>query len=424
MDSFFALFFRFSFGLLCHALLLPLITPCRFGRRACRWAWLGGSALGSLLAVPLILLVDSVGVLFVLEAAFTLALYCAAYMFLSEGSRMRSLFMFSVYGTYFMFLLAFASCLSQVFFAGSHYATAAIRTLFMALYGLSLRFSPLVRRLRATSQLSVGWRSPAVFSCSSCLTVYAAALIFSILQLDPGIRLGITGVLAALITSAYAVSGRMILLLGREQAAREAETQRKLMERQLAAEREYVAQAKAHRHDMRHHTALIQAYLDRGDTGGAREYLSQWQAQLDAAALDHYCENTVANALLRLTARRCREGDIPCQIQAAIPEELPLTGPELTAVLGNILENAWEAAGAARAPSLSVSARPQGGFLLVEVKNAVSGETRFEGGLPVTTKAAGGQGLRNAQRTLKRHGGLLQCAREGDTFLTRALLPL
>ena len=66
MDSFFALFFRFSFGLFCHALLLPLITPCRFGRRACRWAWLGVSALGSLLAVPLILLVDSVGVLFVL----------------------------------------------------------------------------------------------------------------------------------------------------------------------------------------------------------------------------------------------------------------------------------------------------------------------------------------------------------------------
>ena len=235
MDSFFALFFRFSFGLLCHALLLPLITPCRFGQRACRWAWLGVSALGSLLAVPLILLVDSVGVLFVLEAAFTLALYCAAYMFLSEGSRTRSLFMFSVYGTYFMFLLAFASCLSQVFFAGSHYATAAIRTLFMALYGLSLRFSPLVRRLRATSQLSVGWRSPAVFSCSSCLTVYAAALIFSILQLDPGIRLGITGVLAALITSAYAVSGRMILLLGREQAAREAQSQRKAIERRLAA---------------------------------------------------------------------------------------------------------------------------------------------------------------------------------------------
>ena len=36
-----------------------------------------------------------------------------------------------------------------------------------------------------------------------------------------------------------------------------------------------MAQAKADRHDMRHHTALIQTYLDRGDTAGAREYLSQ-----------------------------------------------------------------------------------------------------------------------------------------------------
>ncbi len=424
MDSFIALFFRFSFGLLCHALLLPLITPCRFGRRVCRWAWLGMFVLGSLLATPLILLVDNVRVLFVLEAAFTLALYSGAYVFLSTGSRVRSLFMFTVYGTYFMFLLAFASCLSQVFFSGSHYATAGIRTLFMALYGLVLRFSSLPRALRATSELSVGWRSPAVFSCSSCLTVYAAALIFPILQVDPGIRFVITGVLAALITSAYAVAGHMILLMGREQAAREAEAQRKLMERQLAAEREFVAQAKAHRHDMRHHTALIQDYLERGDTDGAREYLSQWQAQLDAAALERYCENTVANALLRLTARRCREGGIPCEIRAAIPEELPLTGPELAAVLGNVLENAWEAAGKADAPRLSVSAQVKGGFLLAEVTNAVSGDSRFEDGLPVTAKPAGGQGLRSARRTLDRHGGALRCSRQGDVFHTQVMLPL
>ena len=67
----------------------------------------------------------------------------------------------------------------------------------------------------------------------------------------------------------------------------------------------------------------------------------------------------MANALLRLTAWRCREGDIPCQIQAVIPEELPLTGPELTAVLGNILENAWEAAGAAR-PACPCPPGPRG----------------------------------------------------------------
>ena len=120
MNGFLALFVRFSFGLLCHALLLPMITNCRFGQRACRWAWLGMFVLGSALVVPLILLIQNVSVLFVLEAAFTLVLYSVAYVFLSAGSRMRSLFAFTVYGTYFMFLLVFSSCISQAFFAGSH----------------------------------------------------------------------------------------------------------------------------------------------------------------------------------------------------------------------------------------------------------------------------------------------------------------
>lgn len=424
MNGFAALFFRFSFGLLCHALLLPLITNCRFGERACRWAWLGLSVLISVLMIPLILLVRSVSLLFVLEAAFTLAAYCAAFVFLSAGSRVRALFVFTVYGTYFMFLLAFASCLAQAFFGGSHYAVTAIRTGLMLLYGLSLRFSPFAKGLRATADLSVGWRSPAVFSCSSCATVYVTALALSILRVEAWIRLAVVGILVILITSAYAVAAHMILLLTREQAARVAEAQRKLLESQLDAEREFVAQAKAHRHDMRHHIALVRDYLERGDVEGAREYLSQCQTQLDAAALESCCENRVANALLRLTARRCRDGGVPCEIQAAIPEGLPLTGPELAAVLGNILENAWEAAGAADRPSLSVSARTQGGFLLVEVKNAASGPARFEDGLPVTTKAGGGQGLKNVRRVLDRHGGLIQCAREGDVFRTQVILPL
>jgi len=83
-----------------------------------------------------------------------------------------------------------------------------------------------------------------------------------------------------------------------------------------------------------------------------------------------------------------------------------------------------EAAGKADAPRLSVSAQVKGGFLLAEVTNAVSGDSRFEDGLPVTAKPAGGQGLRSARRTLDRHGGALRCSRQGDVFHTQVMLPL
>lgn len=424
MSDFLALFVRFSFGLLCHALLLPIITNCRFGRRWCRLAWLGMFALGSALVVPLILLVKSVSALFVIEAAFTLAFYCLAYVFLSTGSKLRSLFAFTVYGTYFMFLLVLASCISQGLFAGSHYATTAIRTVFMLLYGVVLYFSPIVEGFRVTAELDMGWISPTVFSCVSCLTVYTTALAFSILQVDVSLRLAVAGILCLLITSAYGVAARTLRLLGEHNALQNAESQRKLLESQLAAEQEFVSIAQAHRHDARHHIAMLTDYLEREDTAGMREYLSQYLTELDTDKLERYCENTVADALLRLTARRCRAEDIPYAIQASIPEALSLTGPELAAVLGNILENAWEATRKAQAPKLSVTAQPKGGSLLVEVENTLSGPSQFVGELPLTTKPAGGQGLKSVQRTLERRGGMLRCSRRGDTFYTQVVIPL
>ncbi len=89
-----------------------------------------------------------------------------------------------------------------------------------------------------------------------------------------------------------------------------------------------------------------------------------------------------------------------------------------------MLENAWEASRQSEAPWISVTARPQGNALLMEVKNAVSGETRFEGDLPVSAKPGGGLGLKSVNRVLEKHGGVLRCFRRGDTFFTRVLIPL
>ncbi len=139
--------------------------------------------------------------------------------------------------------------------------------------------------------------------------------------------------------------------------------------------------------------------------------------------LEVFCENTVANALLRHTARRC--GDtVPFTCRAVIPAELSLTGPELATVLGNVLENAWEASRRSEAPWISVTARIHIRMLLVEVKNAVSGATQFEDDLPVSTKPGGGLGLKSASRVLEKHGGILQCHRTGDTFFTQVAIPL
>ncbi len=424
MSEFWTLLFRFSFGLLCHSAILCLMTDPKRSRGVTLGVWIGTFALTTLAIVPLILFTHNTNILFVVEAFATLAIYCGVYLCLSRGTVWRNLFIFFAYATFFLFSLTLSSCISQMFFGGSHWATVVGRTLFLALYALWLLRRPSAGLRALSDRMDKGWASLAAFSVFSGLTIYITALTFMILKVDVGIRLAVSAVLFLLIGSAYLVASRTVVLMSQEHEAHEIEAQRKLLENQLAMEQEFVTQAKARRHDLHHHIDLLTDYLERGDVEGARAYLSQYQAELDAETLEVYCANTVANAFLRHIARLCAGGAIPFTCRTAIPQTLSLTGPELTTVLGNVLENAWEAGHRSESPWISVTARPRGSTLLVEVRNAVSGETRFEDDRPVSTKPGGGLGLKSVSRVLEKHGGVLRCFRTGDTFFTQVVIPL
>jgi len=424
MSEFWTLLFRFSFGLLCHSVILFMMTDPKYSRRTTIAVWLGTFAVISLAIVPLIWYTYNIGPLFVVEALTSLGIYCAVYLRLSKGSVWRNLFVFFAYATFFLFTLVLSSCVSQMFFKGSHWATVAGRTFFLGLYALwLLRKRPTYLR-SFPDYMVMDWASLAAFSAFSGLTIYITALTFMLLEVDVGIRLAVSAVLFLLIGSAYLVSVRTIKMMNLEHEAREAEAQRKLLENQLATEREFVAQAKTHRHDLHHHINLITDYLERGDLEGVKSYLRQYQAELDADRLEEYCENATANAFLRHTARLCGGSAVSFTCRAVIPQTLSLTGPELATVMGNVLENAWEASRRSETPWIAVTARTRGNVLLMEVKNAVSGESRFEDGLPVSTKLGGGLGLRSVSRVLEKHGGVLHCFRTGDTFFTQMAIPL
>jgi len=424
MSEFWTLLFRYSFGLLCHSFILYLLTDFKYSRALTLRAWLGTFALTSLSAVPFILMTRSLNLLFVIEAVTSLAVYCAVYLCLSRGSVWRNLFSYFTYATFFLFSLTLCSCVSQMFFDGSHWATVAGRTIFLGLYTLWLVRNPPDGVHMLSGHLEKGWTSLAAFSVFSGLTVYSTALTFLILKVEVGIRLAVSMVLFLLIGSAYLVAYHTVVLMVREQEAQETKAQRRLLESHLATEQEFAAQAKTQRHDLHYHISLIIDRLDRGDIEGAKAHLVQYQTEIDADTQETYCQNTVANALLCHTARLCAGSAIPFTCRAVIPQTIPLTGAELSTVLGNVLENAWESSRRSEAPWIAVTARLHGKTLLVEVKNAVSGETKFEDDLPVSLKPGGGFGLKSANRVLEKYGGVLHCDRQGDTFFTQAAIPL
>lgn len=426
MSQLFAELFRYISIDVFHAVALCLMTDCRYSRRTCRLVWTVEGTVNALLVLALYLLppLGIEGGPFLIFSLLSMISYGVVYMWLSRRPWQRALFLFATYAAVFLFSIGISFSIFQLFFPDRDILFTVLRTAFFVAYILLLLWVLRPAFLRATADVTEGWGTMAAMAVATLAVV--CLTIAGIVLLDPApLRWLVVQVLmVTLVAAEYAAILRMMDLLSRQQAARAAEAQRKLLESQLATEREFVAQARAYRHDARHHAALLADYLERGDGAQAKEYLSQYMTGLDTDTLESYCENPVADALLRLTARRCRESGVPFTIQAVIPERLSLSGPELAAVLGNVLENAWEAAGACQAPRLSVTARQKGGSLLVEVENTVDHPSLFEDNLPLTTKPGGGQGLKTVRRILEKYGGMLRCSRQGSIFATQMTIPL
>ena len=113
---------------------------------------------------------------------------------------------------------------------------------------------------------------------------------------------------------------------------------------ELTAYDDYMAMTLQTRKDLRRHNALLLEYLSQGDTAGAMAYLREYNTSLkEDIALQVYCENHTANALLRLYQRTAQEAGVAFDVQAQIPVQLPLSAPEMGSVLSSLLENAFAA---------------------------------------------------------------------------------
>lgn len=220
--------------------------------------------------------------------------------------------------------------------------------------------------------------------------------------------------------------------LNREYALREENSairsQEALLQSELAAHDEFVAQARLARHDLRHHNALLSEYLAQGDIAGAKAYLAQYDSDLGDAALTDYCQNQVVNAVLHRFERRAKQNNISFTVaHADIPKELPLNAPETGILFSNLLENGFEACekpGVTK-PYLLLKAYTTEFGLQVEMRNAVTGETKFDADLyPISSKRGGGNGTRSMLQILKPYGGLMDFDQRGDVFISRLLLPL
>ena len=177
-------------------------------------------------------------------------------------------------------------------------------------------------------------------------------------------------------------------------------------------------------HDMKHHLEAIRAISDPEVHGELlstlEESIRDYGAQVDTG-------NQVLDAMLTAKRMQALEGDVEVSyiVDGSLLDFIePL---DLTALLGNALDNAIEAA--MRLPEgrlVHLAVFAQDSFVMVRVENTFDGTVHRRNGRLVTRKREPGHGygLRNIQAVAERYDGSVSTDTSQQWFALRVLFPL
>ncbi len=183
-------------------------------------------------------------------------------------------------------------------------------------------------------------------------------------------------------------------------------------------------QVRTLRHDLRNHLTVVQGRLEQGDTAGALSYLEELSGSPALSGTRRICENDTANAVLTAKAETMRQAGLTPDFTVTLPEQLPLSDLDLTALLGNALDNATEAAVRAEDKTVSVRCRVQKGLFMLRVENALGGTVAPDLATTKADKIAHGLGLPGMREIAARYGGTLEAGVKAGRFELVVCIPI
>jgi signal transduction histidine kinase len=171
------------------------------------------------------------------------------------------------------------------------------------------------------------------------------------------------------------------------------------------------------RHDFRHLVLHLQELARERDLDGILREISAVAATGRQTDIRLFSENRTVNAVIASCFARADELGIHCTAKAYVPENLAISKPDLSMLLGNALENCIKGA-ATMTPAgyITFSAKPGNGYMMFEFTNnyAPSAYVRGEG-----------VGLASIRHICEEHHGRVEIQdKNGEFRLTLFLLVL
>lgn len=204
--------------------------------------------------------------------------------------------------------------------------------------------------------------------------------------------------------------------------------QAELLERDYTAlNNAYAVNAKLF-HDFHNHIGVLRQFLSCGKYEEAVQYLDELQGPAREMTDNRWTGDETVDYLINSKAALAMANGIEFQAQAEFPSHTNIKSADLCAVLGNLLDNALDAARQVPPPEprfIRLTIRRINQMLVIKVENSFFAMPVQEDGRLKTIKTENGLhgwGLKSAQTALEKYDGLIQTVYTKNTFRAVATL--
>ena len=171
------------------------------------------------------------------------------------------------------------------------------------------------------------------------------------------------------------------------------------------------------RHDMGNHLTVIEGLAQNNKTEELSEYVSELKNRFIELQPTIKTGNAVTDVVLSEYNDLCKKEGIEFECEFVYPSNLGINSFDMSVILTNALQNAYEASKKIDSPSIRIVSIIREKFFIISIKNTADEKKMvLDDGIPHTTKTeiGHGYGLKNIKSIAQKYNGDLEIRKENE----------
>ncbi|MFV0465280.1 MAG: sensor histidine kinase [Lachnospiraceae bacterium] len=199
-------------------------------------------------------------------------------------------------------------------------------------------------------------------------------------------------------------------------------------EHELAIMQENFKNISILKHDMKNHLSVLYGLVESNQNEECLEYLRKTTALLESEKVFANSKNIVIDSIINFKLYELSRSNAEIEVNICVSPELSVSSFDITSILGNLLDNAIEAATVCEENKyLYIGIKQMKGMLEITVRNSFDGTIREKEGSMLSRKRSykmAGTGMERIQNLVDKYNGVMTIKADGFIFVTKIMIYL